>query len=468
MKLSYDTLRSVPYMDAIGLDRARSKHLTGVSTDTRSLARGDLFVALRGERFNAHDFLSVALEKGADALLVDAAWAKLNGPMVSSLHVPIVIVEDTTQALGDLARAHRRAWGGRILAIGGSNGKTTTKDMVKAVLGRKYSVLATEGNLNNHIGVPLTLLRISRSDEIAVVEFGTNHPGEISYLCGICEPTHGLITNIGKEHLEFFGNIKGVAEEEGTLFAWLAEHGGVAIVNLDDAELARRGRPVTKRLSYGFQSRSADVRGSRLATDDHGNASFQVLRSGKRPVEVTLGTPGPQAAHNALAAFATGEVFSVPSAERADALASFSATSKRMQAVDINGVTILNDTYNSNPDSVRGALETLASVRTSGKRIAVLADMMELGPSAEAAHAEVGRSLKRYHVDYLLAYGQLSKQTYIRSTARNSFHYDQKNILAEYLLELVAQGDVVLVKGSRSMAMEDVVTFLTESITRAA
>ncbi len=468
MKLALDTLRAVPYLDAIGFDRARSKHLTGVSTDTRSLAKGNLFAALRGDRFNGHDFLSVALDRGAEALLVDAAWAKVNGPMVSSMHVPVVIVEDTTRALGDLARAHRRTWNGKVLAIGGSNGKTSTKDMVRAVLGMKYHVLATEGNLNNHIGVPLTLLRLSSRDEVAVIEFGTNHPGEMAYLCSVCEPTHGLITNIGQEHLEFFGDVKGVAEEEGTLFAWLAEHGGSGIVNQDDAEVSRKGRALSKRMTYGFRARAVDLRGARLTTDEYGNASFEVQRAGKRPVDISLSTPGVQAAQNALAAFTAGEMFTVPSADRAEALRVFTATSKRMQAMDIKGVRILNDTYNANPDSVRAALETLAAVETKGKRFAVLGDMMELGPAAEAVHAEVGSWLRKYQVDYLLAYGPLSKHMYIRSTAKHSYHYEQKNMLAEYLLELIGTGDVVLIKGSRSMAMEDIVTFLSNAMTRAA
>jgi len=468
MKLALDTLRSIPYMDALGFDKARSKQLTGVSTDTRSLAQGNLFIALRGDRFNGHDFLSVALEKGAEALLVDATWAKVNGPMVSSAHVPVVIVGDTTKALADLGRAHRRVWGGKVLAIGGSNGKTTTKDMVRAVLGKKYYTVATEGNLNNHIGVPLTLLRIGARDEVAVVELGTNHPGEIAALCDICEPTHGLITNIGQEHLEFFGDVKGVAEEEGTLFDWLAQHDGNGIINQDDAEVTRKAKKLDRRVTYGFRSRTAAVRGASLTTDELGNASFEVQRAGKRPAMVALRTPGIQMAQNALASFAVGEMFSVPSGDRIDALGEFSASAKRMQSLTVNGVTILNDTYNSNPDSVRVALETLVAVQTDGKRIAVLGDMRELGPAAEKAHAEVGTWLKQFNVDYLLAFGPLSKHTYIRSTAKHSFHYDQKNVLSEYLLELVSRGDVVLIKGSRGLAMEDVVGFLTDAMTRAA
>jgi UDP-N-acetylmuramoyl-tripeptide--D-alanyl-D-alanine ligase len=468
MKLALETLRSIPFMDAVGFDQTRLKHLTGVSTDSRMLQRGNLFIALRGERFNGHNFLSVALDRGAQALLVDATWAKANGPMMSSIHVPVLIVEDTTTALGDLALAHRRVWGGKVVAIGGSNGKTTTKDMVASVLGQKYYVLATHGNLNNHIGVPLTLLRLAQRDEIAVVEFGTNHPGEIEYLCRITEPTHGLLTNIGQEHLEYFGDVSGVAKEEGVLFEWLAANGGYAIVNQDDAEVVKQARKVTRRLSYGFKGRSADLRGTHVVMDPKGHASFQMQRTGKRPVEIVLSTPGMHAAQNALAACAVGSVFTVPSADRAGALHAFQATSKRMQSIDVRGVTILNDTYNSNPDSVQAALETLASVQTSGKRIAVLSDMMELGADAEGAHARVGTLLKKHHVDYLLAYGPLSHHTYSRSTAKHSLHYDQKNVLAEYLLELVAEGDVVLIKGSRSMEMEAVVTFLTESMTRAA
>jgi len=463
MNLSLRTLRSIPYMDAVGFEKARSKQLTGVSTDSRSIGSGNLFVALRGEKFNGHNFVSAALERGARALLVDAAWAKENGRMVSSAHVPVVIVEETTRGLGDLAREHRRDWGRRVVAVAGSNGKTTTKEMVAAVLGRKYHVLATEGNLNNHIGVPLTLLRLQEKHDVAVIEFGTNHPGEIAYLCGVSEPTHGLITNIGREHLEFFGGIDGVAEEEGALFDWLAGRGGNAIVNKDDSRVVKRARRVSRKVSYGVRNRSADIRATSISVDGRGNASFDVVRKGKRPVAIQLETPGVHSAGNALAAFATGAMFAVPVADIVEALHLFRAPSKRMQIVDVNGVTILDDTYNSNPDSVRAALETLGAMETTGKRIAVLADMLELGPSAEEAHRTVGSWLKEFHVDYALTYGPLSRLTNEHSTARVALHYDQKNVLSEYLSELVSRGDVVLVKGSRGMKMEDVVMFLVTS-----
>lgn len=468
MSVSIDLLKSIPFMDAIGFDRTSRRAATGVSTDSRAIVRGNIFFALRGDRFNGHNFVSTVLERGASALVVEAEWAKMNGRMVATIPVPILIVGDSTTSLGVFARAHRREWGGPVIAVGGSNGKTTTKDMIASVLASKYHVLATEANFNNHIGVPQTLLRIDRRHDVAVVEMGTNHPGEIAALCAIAEPTHGIITNIAQEHLEHFGSLDGVAAEEGALFEWLGSVNGTAYVNADDSLVTSKAKRVKKRLTYGFRSSRTMFRGTSLQLDEQARPSFSIARKGKKPLDVSLRVVGHHTSWNALAAATVGLSMSVPAASVVKALGAFRPSSKRMQSTVKRGITILNDTYNANPDSMRAALETLSNVRSNGKRIAVLADMLELGDAATREHAALGKSMKRYGVDYLLAYGPLSRTTSEQSTARTTLYYDQKNVLAEYLLELLSPGDVVLIKGSRSMKMEDVVTFITESMDRAA
>jgi UDP-N-acetylmuramoyl-tripeptide--D-alanyl-D-alanine ligase len=435
--------------------------LTGVSTDSRTAGPGDLFVALKGPMFDGHRFVAGAVARGVGAVMVEAGSVQEGWP-----EIPLLVVEDTTKALGDLARAYRAKFEIPVLAVGGSSGKTTTKDMINAVLGTKYRVLSTERNFNNHIGVPKTLFRLERKHDIAVVEIGTNHPGELKVLCNILAPTHGLLTNIGAEHLEFFRSLDGVEEEEGVLFdVLMRRRGGVGIVNIDDARVVQRAYGLPKHVTYGFSARRSDIRGRRLKLSGAACASFDFSgRRAKKPVSVRLGVPGRHQAMNALAAAAVGLLFGVPGRMIAEALERFQASDKRMSVLEEGGVRILNDTYNANPDSMIAALETLAATRASGKRIAVLGDMLELGGEELSEHRRVGRAASRLSIDMLLTYGTRAHSIHESARIPGALHYDQKNILAEYLVELVVPGDVVLLKGSRGMAMEDVASFLVERL----
>lgn len=457
MTLSLADLRTVPQREAFDLS-AEQWTATGVSTDSRSVGKGDLFVAIRGEKFDGHDFVSMAVERGAAGVIVDARWAAANGPMMARLHVPRVVVDDTVHALGGLARLVRRRFKIPVIAVGGSNGKTTTKEMMKAVLSQKWRVLATEGNLNNHIGVPQTLFRLERKHQAVVIEIGTNHPGEVAYLCTVAEPTHGLLTNIGHEHMEFFGSLDGVADAEAELWDWLAEHGGTAFVNGDDARIVRRAKRVKKKVVYGFSSRTAAVKGSRLKTDAEGSALFKLWRGSRSPVDVRVAIPGLHNGMNALAAATVGLTLGVSAKDVVEALGSVAAASKRMQVVQANGLVVLNDTYNANPDSMLAALATLRSFATTGRRVAVLGDMFELGATAEAGHRAVGRAVKREKVDLLFTTGTLAEEIYRAAGLTKAEHFADKRSMILRLREVLRPGDVVLVKGSRGMQMEDVVT----------
>ena len=465
-----DLLR-LKYIDAVGFDASSDLRLASVSTDTRRPEPGSLFVALRGSTFDGHNFLTRAVSQGARAVILEHTWAENNPPLFASLVVPRLVVENTSRALGDLARLHRRRFRIPILAVAGSNGKTTTKDMIARVLAERHKVLSTEGNLNNHIGVPHTLFRLNGTHQCAVVEIGTNHFGELTYLCDILEPTHGLVTNIGNEHLEFFRNLAGVARAEGELISWLREHRphtATLYLNRDDKHLLRMTKTFKKKISYGINSRTADVRAAYASQTSGGNPILHVIPKARKPFDVELRVPGLHNARNALAAATVGLAFRVPPRRIQNALSSFQAASKRMELLEVQGVTILNDTYNSNPDSMRAALDTLCSLETRGKRVAVLADMLELGPAAEREHRNVGRLLKRAGITYLLTYGPLSRLTNVAAVVHFKAHYDQKNVLAEYLSELLGAGDVVLIKGSRGMKMEDVVTFIRERLERGS
>lgn len=458
--VSLSDLHRIPRSELQNGDRLNRRKITGVSTDSRAVAPGDLFIALRGAQFDGHAFIGDAVSRGAVAVMMDATGLRGREP-----DVPRVLVPDTTRALGDLAAIYRSKLSLPIVAIGGSNGKTTSKDMVAAVLGTTYAVLSTEGNLNNHIGVPLTIFRITRKHDCAVVELGTNHPGEIRYLCEILRPTHGLVTNIGREHLEFFGSLEGVAEEELTLWDERVNPGITRFLNTDDPVCVRRARGMRRTIRYGFAGRANDVKGSRLRVGDDGCAVFSL--AGKRvraPFEVRVSVPGRHNASNALAAAAVALTLRVTPRRIREALGSFRPTSKRMEMFTLNGVVIVNDTYNANPDSTAAALRTLAEMRIPGKRIAVLGDMLELGPGAEFEHARIGALAAELKIDFVLTLGALARHIARGAAASTAVHYDQKNVLSEYLLELVGPGDAVLVKGSRGMKMEDVVTFLSERL----
>jgi UDP-N-acetylmuramoyl-tripeptide--D-alanyl-D-alanine ligase len=404
--------------------------------------------------------VDAAVAQGAVAAMVDDAGAGL----VDS-DVPLLIVDDTTRGLGDLATAFRRRVTIPVLAVGGSNGKTTTKDMIAAVLATKFRVLRTNANLNNQIGVPLTLLRLTGEHEIAVIEVGTNHPGEVPYLTSVVQPTHALVTCIGREHLEFFGSLEGVAEEETALWRKVGKAPPVALVNMDDPFLKHGPGAGKRRVTYGFAARHAGIVGSMLKLDNQACARFRFRSPRMRtPATVRLNIPGRHNALNALAAVAVGLTFRVPPGQIASALGTFAPSARRMEVVNINGITILNDTYNANPDSMIAALQTLRALDVAGKRIAVLADMLELGIHAAEEHRRVGEAVLQSAPDYLLTFGEQARLIGEAARGVTVLHYTQKNMLAEYLAELLTPGDGVLIKGSRGMKMEDLVTFLGERL----
>jgi UDP-N-acetylmuramoyl-tripeptide--D-alanyl-D-alanine ligase len=464
MRLPVTMIAGLPHADLLRFDGLKGKSATGVSTDSRTIMPGNLFFALRGENFDGHRFAEEACRKGALCAVVDE-----QGASRLKASFPLLVVPDTTAALGLLARQYRDRFDIPVLAVAGSNGKTTTKEMTAAILRAKYAVLSTEGNLNNQIGVPLTLFRLEKRHEVAVIELGTNHPGELERLCGIVRPTMGLLTNIGSEHLEFFGSLDGVEAEEGYLFQSLAGvPGAVAVVNADDERVVRQVPPGLKTFTFAMH-READVRGAVASVTSRGTAVV-AFRGGrvKRPVSVELAIPGEHNAHNALAAAAVGLHFRVPSGLIRQALENLPPASRRMEVLDAGGITILNDTYNANPDSMLAALRTLASAAAPGKRIAVLGDMRELGAGGLEEHVRMGREAAALGVDYVLTCGTLARGIHEGARAATfAVHYDQKNVMAEYLAELVSPGDIVLVKASRGMKLEDVVTFLIERLQSA-
>ncbi|MGE5314713.1 MAG: UDP-N-acetylmuramoyl-tripeptide--D-alanyl-D-alanine ligase [Acidobacteriota bacterium] len=439
-----------------------ASRLSGVSTDSRAVSKGGVFVALRGEKFDGHAFVPDVVEAGAAAVVVDRSS---DVPASVARRASVVRVPDTAKALGDLALIYRMKFDIPIIAVGGSNGKTTTKEMIASVLAKKYSVLATEGNFNNHLGVPQMLLRLRPKHEVAVLELGTNHFGELQYLCSVAIPTHGVVTNIGREHLEFFRTIEGVAEEETELFRFMQASSGTAFVNLDDPYLAKSAAGLEGAVTFGMKDAASMVRAIDVSLDRSGCASFEcreTLGSKKpRAFHVTLGASGMHNVSNALSAIAVGAAFGVPVRSIQSALHEFRSASKRMEvSVTPSGVTVLNDTYNANPDSVSAALDTLMALKTASRKLVVLGDMFELGRSAEEEHRMIGRAIGTLAPDFLVTVGPLARLIGRESRLNQAHHFETKEEALDFLRSVITPGDAVLVKGSRGMRMEEVASGL--------
>jgi UDP-N-acetylmuramoyl-tripeptide--D-alanyl-D-alanine ligase len=420
--------------------------ITGVSTDTRAVASGQLFIALRGERFDAHDFLEPALAAGAAALLVADAGRVPAGASA-------VVVDDTRLALGRLAAAWRRQFSLPVIAVTGSNGKTTTKEMIAAILKAAFgdAVLATRGNFNNDIGLPLTLLGLDATHRAAVIEMGMNHPGEIGYLTRIGAPTVALVTNAQRAHLEGMGDLDEVAREKGTIFAGLPAD-GIAVINADDAYAGFWREQVGSQpvRSFGIDQ-PADVRAT---LRQHGLESALVLQAAEGEIEFTLAIPGRHNARNALAAAAACLAAGLPLSAVAAGLAAFAGVKGRLQRRSgRNGAQILDDTYNANPDSVRAGIDVLAA--TVGRKVLVLGDMGEIGEASGQYHDEIGGYAKSQGIDRLFALGDASQQA-VRNFGEGARHFCNVDKLIVAVDKELGPETTVLVKGSRFMKMERV------------
>jgi len=429
---------------------------TGGCTDSRQVGPGELFFALRGERTDGHRFVEVAFERGAAAAVVAQDWYRAQAPDARPRGT-LIPVAAPDLAMGDLARVYRRRFDIPVVGITGSNGKTTTKDMAAAVLRTRYCVLATQGNLNTRLGVPLTLFNLCRAHEVAVVEMGISELGGMRYLCEIAHPTVGVITNIGPTHLAFLGSVEGVAKAKGELLENMDES-SMAILNLDDLLLSKeRAKLKGRLLGFGVE-KICQFRGERLVLDQEGCGHFSLQSH-----SFHLSVPGRHNVYNALAAAAVGSALGVPLPDAARALASFRPGKLRSQVLERNGIRLLNDAYNANPASMRAALETLAQITVSegGRRVAVLGDMLELGAAEVEAHRALGAAAAEMGIDTIFAFGILSRETAVGGIAgglppeRSRAFADQDDLVAQ-VKDFLQPGDLALLKGSRGMAMEAV------------
>ncbi len=423
--------------------------ITQVSTDSRTLKKGNLFVALVGEKFDGHNFLEGVCQQGAIGAVVSKQVAD-----APRLALPIIVqVSDTLVALGDIANCHRHKFNLPIIAITGSNGKTTTKDITTSVLAQRFSVFKSEKSYNNQIGIPSRLMQISEVDEIAVLEIGTSWPGEIERLSQITAPTVGVITNIGPAHLELLGSIEGVAEEKGALLTHV-EH---AILNADDPMTPRLARRVCgQTTTFGWQT-DADISADEIEIDGFGKPVFTLKIGGNEIDRVHLPCLGKHNIYNALAAAAVGLWAGLTPPEICTGLECFQPADMRMQPIVHNDLCIINDAYNSNPESLKAALAFFSDIEITGKRIAILGDMLELGKYSHMLHLETGQALPT-NINLLITVGPYSRAIAhgAENKVKSIISCDTPKQAAQQLIKYVHPGDAVLIKGSRGVKLEQV------------
>jgi len=434
--------------------------ITRLCTDSRHVQPGDLFVALAGERFDGHGFLAEAARRCAAAVVTERR--KLPSGFNAC---PAILVDDTRRALGRLAAGYRKTFDPAVVAVGGSNGKTTTKELIASVLRQKMPTLWSEASFNNDVGVPLTLLRLERSHQAAVLEAGTNHPGELAPLVRMLSPRFGVITNIGREHLEFFHDLVGVVREEGSLAECLPSD-GVLFLNGDNAWSEIIARRTHARVVLVGLDRTNDCVAHNVRVDENG-AAFEVdCRYPGLSGQYRIKLLGRHQVLNALLALAVGAEMGLSRAEIQQGLITCAPAKMRLQMSNPGGIRVLDDSYNANADSMLAALQTLRELPCAGRRVAVLGDMAEQGDCSRAAHFEVGRRAAASRLDQLFAIGRRGCEIAAAARARglkSIVEIDEVDRAAQAVKEFARPGDVVLVKASRSMRMERITEFLRAS-----
>lgn len=441
--------------------RVTQKIAQGYSIDSRSIVPGQLFFAIRGPRFDGHEFVAEAFQRGAVGAVVETAFREQAPPEFSAALLP---VSDTTKALQELAHAIRRRWGGQLIAITGSMGKTTTKELIAALLARRSNVLKSPGNLNNHYGLPLALLALEPCHDVAVVEMAMSAPGEVAGLARIAEAQVGVVTNVAPVHLEFFESVESIARAKRELIENLASP-ATAVLNNDDVQVRQfaegfAGRVVTFGFGGDAEFRATEVRGGPgggtqfRMTSPNGAGWFQLRLPGRHNVE------------NALAAVATASLFNVSLVDVQEALTTFQTLPQRSEILTLPGeITLIDDSYNSNPLAMERLLEILAAWPQARRRIVVAGEMLELGPTSPELHTEIGRRCAEIGVDWLIAV-EGDARYFLHGAAERGLSpsqgrfFDHAEEAGEFCRTLLRPGDVVLVKGSRRVGLERVIQLL--------
>jgi UDP-N-acetylmuramoyl-tripeptide--D-alanyl-D-alanine ligase len=450
-------------LDIVGgklLHGSETKVFRGVSINSRTIEEEELFVCIQGEKFDGHNFLGEAIKKGAAGIILSNP-SHLSEDMISEGNSLFAIQsQNTLRALQELASYQRTRFPFQVVAVTGTNGKSTTKEMIASIIETKYKTLKTQGNLNNHIGLPLTLLARKPEHEVGVLEMGMSAAGEIKRLAEIAKPDIGVITNISAGHLDQLKTVKDVQAAKGELFDSLKEE-GTAIVNADDPlvfELAKSLR--AKKITYGIEQ-PADVQASNIQNKGSHGFTF-TAKIFNQSISVNLPQIGYCNIYNALAALAAGHSLGISGKDMSQGLEKYQQIPQRNEQIHYEGVTLINDAYNANPQSMREALKTLSEFNTQGKRFLIVGDMLELGPLSESAHHELGQEIILSNVDHLVTVGPLASLV-AESAKKNPRHplqigkFNTHTEAVNYLLRNVEKGDCLLIKGSRGAKMENVI-----------
>ena len=426
---------------------------TGLTTDSRAVQAGELFVAFSGENFDGHNYCAKAVELGATGVLVSKDVEGLPE------NVAVFKVANTLKAFQEIAREYRRSFENlKVFAITGSNGKTSTKDLLAACLGAKYNVVKTQGNFNNEIGLPKTLLNITAETDIAVVEMGMRGLGQIAELCAIAEPDSGLISNVGETHMELLGSMENIGKAKGEIVETLPAD-GFAVLNGDNEYVVAAAKNTKAKVIFFGLSEACDYRGSDIKTTGLGTTFTCTEKATGKTVQVKLQLIGEHNVYNALSAIAGAACYGVTLEESAKALATARLTGSRQEIIYIGDITFINDAYNASPASMEAALKTLAEAKKAAKNartIAVLADMLELGAISEDGHRRVGKWAVENGTDFILTYG--NDAAYISEEAKklggNAQHCADRHEAANVLRTIANAGDIILLKGSHSMQVD--------------
>jgi UDP-N-acetylmuramoyl-tripeptide--D-alanyl-D-alanine ligase len=461
IKLTIEDIFNIPGAEIFNPDSFKSVNY--ISVDSRNLKKNSLFVALKGKRLDAHDFVKDAVKNGAAAVVINRN--RINS--FDTLNVPVITVKNTTLALGDLARIWREKLKTKVIGITGSTGKTSTKEMLSAILSERFKVNKTLANNNNHIGVPLTLLSTNNSHEVLVAELGTNHFGEIAYTAAITQPDYALITNIGDSHLQYLVNRKGVLKEKLALFEAAALKNGTLFINDDDKYLKKVLKSYPAKVTYSLLNKdasksSADVTGKITGYTEDGKAKVE-LRFRNKVIKEVLPVYGEQSVKNLLACTAVAFKLGLTKEEISRGIKKLTAADKRLNVKNKKNYLIIDDTYNANPESMKAAFDLLGNIKKFSRKIAIVGDMLELGEESIVKHKELAATVKSNRINEVYTIGKYSKN--LSDSLKNSKtkvqHFSSRKSLVKFLNVLDFNSTAVLVKGSRGMKMEEFVQIIS-------
>ncbi|HSP88390.1 MAG TPA: UDP-N-acetylmuramoyl-tripeptide--D-alanyl-D-alanine ligase [Ignavibacteriaceae bacterium] len=456
VKITLKDLFDLPGSEIVNPDEY--KDVTDVTIDSRKIKKGSLFIAVKGEKFDGHDFIRDIIKNGAAAVVID----KKKYLQFNDIEIPVILVDDTIKALGFIAKIWRTKLKAKIVSLTGSAGKTTTKDMIATLLSEKYKVNKTLANNNNHIGVPLTILNTDNKHEVLVLEHGTNHFGEIPYTAEIAQPDYALITNIGNSHLEFLKNKKGVLKEKISLLETTKKRNGTLLINKDDELLSGIYKNYKKKISFGAEKK-ADVKGKILKYTDDGKPIVE-LKYKRKIIKTEFNLYGEQSFKNLLAASSVAFRLGLNEKQILNGIKKLAPPDKRLNVIKYPNFILIDDTYNANPESMKSSIELLSKIKSFKKKIAILGDMFELGDTAEKHHKNLARIIKKNKIDEVYTIGNLMEvlnQELKKSQIINQ-HFLNRDSLKNFIREKDLTNSVILVKGSRGMKMEEFVQQLKE------